>query len=120
MTTNIRLSDETSSFADELKEIGHFDSKITACKFAFSYALKNCSEELGNPEARDAMYPPGGTNYNVGSVDNDGFMASIIKLLYPDVRDTVSAMRGIILFGLTKLEELHKEHSLMPLARLMS
>ena len=119
MATNIRLSEETSNFADTLVELGYFDSKITACKFAFAYAIKECSHDLRDPEALDKSYPPGGSNYKVGSVDNDGFIEKLVRIMFPNVNDTVLAMRGIMLLGLTKLEELHKANSLLPLSRHM-
>ena len=100
---NIRLSKGANEVADQLVATGYFDYTTTAAKFALAYALKNHFDEI-NPET----YPipdSEGNNYNIGSIDSDGQLATLLRALYPDTTTPYLYARALMVFGLTKLGE---------------
>ena len=106
MTTdlvNIRLSKGANEVADRLVATGYFDYATTAAKFALAYALKNHFDEI-NPETY-SIPDSEGNNYNVGSIDSDGQLAALIRVLYPNTTTPYLYVRAFIVFGLTKLGE---------------
>lgn len=55
---------------------GHFGSEIEAAKFAMAHAV---TRDVGRGTTEGA-----GTKWNVGSVDADGALRSVIEALHPD------------------------------------
>ncbi|MBX7135848.1 MAG: hypothetical protein R3E69_13640 [Steroidobacteraceae bacterium] len=62
-----------------LVESGNFASELDAAKFAMAYAVRS-GVSAGATEGAD-------TKWNVGSVDPDGSLRSLIEALYPDVAE---------------------------------
>jgi hypothetical protein len=116
MTTdlvNIRLSKKANEVADQLVATGCFEYAATAAKFALAYALKNHFNEI-DPET----YPipdSEGSNYNVGSIDNDGQLAALLRALYPNMNTPYLYARALMVFGLTKLGERIERDGLLPI-----
>lgn len=79
---NIRLSKDANDIAERLVETGKFENVVTAAKFALAYALKNHFAEF-DPSTY-SIPDKDGSNYNVGSFDNDGKLAALLRAIYPD------------------------------------
>lgn len=62
-----------------LVESGKFASELDAAKFAMAYAVRS-GVSAGATEGAD-------TKWNVGSVDPDGSLRSLIEALYPDATE---------------------------------
>ena len=71
---NIRLSKDANDIAERLVATGKFENVVTAAKFALSYALKNHFDEC-DPSTY-SIPDSSGSNYNVGSFDNDDIDSS--------------------------------------------
>src|SRR3954471_23221346 len=63
----------------ELVSSGHFGSELDAAKFAMAHAIK-MGAAIGTTEGAE-------TKWNVGSVDPDGSMRSLLEALFPDVSE---------------------------------
>jgi len=100
---NIRLSKEANEIADQFVATGKFENVITVAKFALAYALKNHFEEFD--PATFNVPDSGGNNYNVGSADNDGKLADLLRALYPETKTPYIYARSLMVFGLMKLGE---------------
>lgn len=100
---NIRLSKEANEVAERLVATGKFENVITAAKFALAYALKNHFDEF-DPMIFSAP-DSAGSNYNVGTVDNDGKLAALLRAIYPDTETPYSYARSLMIFGLMKIRE---------------
>ncbi len=115
---NVRLSARTSAIVEKINESGLFEDRISICKFAFAYAIKNHFEEM-DPERLDGVYDSGGLNYNIGSIDDDKFLSQLIVSLYPSTTTPYRYVRAIMIFGLEKLGELLESGQLYPISSLM-
>ncbi len=100
---NLRLSKDANEVAERLVATGKFENVITAAKFALGYVLKNHFDEF-NPVAFIAP-DNAGNNYNVGSVDNDGKLATLLSAIYPDTETPYVYARALMIFGLMKIGE---------------
>lgn len=100
---NIRLSKEATEIAERLVATGKFENVVTVAKFALAYALKNHFNEF-NP-ASFSIPDSAGSNYNVGSVDNDGTLATLLRAIYPDTETPYMYARSLMVFGLMKIGE---------------
>ena len=58
---------------------GRFGSELDAAKFAMAYAIKQGATS-GNTDGAE-------TKWNVGSVDPDGSMRSLLEALFPDATE---------------------------------
>jgi hypothetical protein len=63
----------------ELVAAGHFGSELDAAKFAMAHAIKNGVKPGGTEGAE--------TKWNVGSVDPDGSMRSLLEALFPEAAE---------------------------------
>jgi hypothetical protein len=100
--TNIHLTAATSEVVNRLRETGYFDTEITVAKFALGYALKNHSDDID--PAKYKLADSNGSNFNVGSIDSDGQVASLLRALYETDTPYLFA-RAFMVFGLTKIGE---------------
>lgn len=115
---NIRLSAKASNVATSIEEEHLFEDKIGIVKFAMAYAIK-CYFDQVDPLEIDASRDSHGINYNVGSIDNDKFIAKMIESFYPETKTPYKIARGWMVFGLEKLGELLDKGQLYPLYKLM-
>lgn len=102
--TNIRLSKKANEVADKLVSTGKFEDVKTVAKFALAYAIKNHFDEF-DPKTY-VITDSDGSNYNVGSFDNDGRLSALIRAIYPDVDTPYIYARELMIFGLLKIGEL--------------
>lgn len=100
---NIRLSKEATEIAERLVSTGKFENVVTVAKFALAYALKNHFNEFD--PASFSVPDSAGSNYNVGSVDNDGALATLLRAIYPDTETPYIYARSLMVFGLMKIGE---------------
>lgn len=100
---NIRLSKDANEIAERLVATGKFENVITVAKFALAYALKNHFEEFD--PITFSVPDNAGSNYNVGSVDNDGKLAALLRAIYPDTETPYVYARSLMVFGLMKIGE---------------
>ena len=115
---NVRLSRHATEIADRICESGFFEDRISVSKFALAYAIKNHFSEI-NPEDLDSMYDSEGSNYNIGSIDDDKFLSHLILSLYPDTTTPYRYVRVLMYFGLEKLGKLLDAGQLYPISSLM-
>jgi len=111
---NVRLSANASDIADRIFESGLFEDKIGVSKFALAYSIKNCFDNI-DPESLDTQYDATGSNYNIGSIDDDKFLSQLILSLYPDATTPYRYARVLMIYGLEKLGELLDAGRLYPL-----
>ena len=119
---NMRISQHASSVAQQMVEYGCFPDALSAGKFAMAYAIKFYFDEIDTPEkiaALDSLYHADGNNYNVGSVDKDGFIVKLFQLLYPDCDTPFKYVRVVMCYGLLKMEDLIDSGDLVPLSKNM-
>src|SRR3954453_1810485 len=79
MATDKKTIGITKANAKSLTELvssGHFGSELDAAKFAMAHAIK-MGAASGTTEGAE-------TKWNVGSVDPDGSMRSLLEALFPD------------------------------------
>lgn len=100
---NIRLSKDANDVAERLVATGKFENVVTAAKFALAYAIKNFYEEFD--PASYSVADSAGSNYNVGSVDNDGKLAALLRAIYPETETPYIYARALMVFGLMKIGE---------------
>ena len=100
---NIRLSKDANDIAERLVSTGKFENVVTAAKFALSYALKNHFADFD--PATYSVPDSAGSNYNVGSVDNDGKLAALLRAIYPETETPSIYARALMVFGLMKIGE---------------
>ncbi len=115
---NVRLSRHASEIADSICESGLFEDRISVSKFALAYAIKNYFSEI-DPEALDSLYDSEGSNYNIGSIDDDKFLSHLITSLYPETTTPYRYARVLMIFGLEKLGDLMSAGQLYPISNLM-
>lgn len=111
---NVRLSAKTTDIADRILESGVFDDKICVCKFALAYAISKHFSEI-DPELLDSAYDANGSNYNVGSIDDDKFISQLVTSVYPGTTTPYRYARVLMIFGLEKLGALLDAGQLYPL-----
>lgn len=118
---NIRLSIHASDIAEIIQETGAFEDRISVAKFALGYALKYFADELTqeNIEKLDEIYDASGSNYNIGSIDEDNFLSNLMSVLYPDSNTPYRYVRVIMCFGLNKLGDLYESGRLFPISEIM-
>lgn len=115
---NVRLSGHATEIADRICESGLFEDRISVSKFALAYAIKNHFSEI-DPEILDSTYDSEGSNYNIGSIDEDKFLSQLIVSLYPGTTTPYRYARAIMIFGLEKLGVLLDAGQLYPINSIM-
>ena len=115
---NVRLSKHATEIADRIFDSGFFEDRISVSKFALAYAVRNHYSEI-DPELLDSKYDSDGSNYNIGSIDDDKFLSNLIVSLYPSTTSPYRYVRALMIFGLEKLGELLDKGQLYPLNSLM-
>lgn len=78
-----------------LTTAGHFASELDAAKFAMAHAVKS-GVQPGAAESTE-------TKWNVGSVDPDGSLRSLIEALFPDVTEPYRAAEFLMNEGIRGL-----------------
>jgi hypothetical protein len=78
-----------------LVEAGRFGSELDAAKFAMAYAVK-IGIRSGSTDGAE-------TKWNVGSVDPDGSMRSLLEALYPDVTEPYRLLEHLMNEGIKSL-----------------
>jgi hypothetical protein len=74
---------------------GNFSSELDAAKFAMAHAIKS-GVQGGTAEGAE-------TKWNVGSVDPDGSMRSLIEALFPDVSEPYRVIEYLMNEGIRLL-----------------
>ena len=107
---NIRLPLSLNNIIKKIDETNYFSDAIVICKFAFAYAIKHHFEEIDPVKENDSA-PADGMNWNVGSFDADKFLYNFVMSAYPNCESPYGYARGIIIFGLRKLENKLKNNT---------
>jgi hypothetical protein len=81
----------------KLVSAGRFGSELDAAKFAMAYAMKS-GVPSGSTDGAE-------TKWNVGSVDPDGSLRSLVEALYPEVSDPYRVMEHLMNEGIKALAE---------------
>src|SRR6266550_4867742 len=79
----------------ELVSAGSFGSELDAAKFAMAYAIKN-GVHSGSTDGAE-------TKWNVGSVDPDGSMRSLLEALYPEASEPYRLLEHLMNEGIKAL-----------------
>lgn len=93
----IGITKTNASALMELVSAGRFGSELDAAKFAMAYAMKT-GVPSGSTDGAE-------TKWNVGSVDPDGSLRSLIEALYPEVSDPYRVMEYLMNEGIKALSE---------------
>ena len=75
----IGITKANAAALTELEQTGRFGSELDAAKFAMAFAIRSGIRE-GSTEGAE-------TKWNVGSVDPDGSVRSLVEALCPDVSE---------------------------------
>lgn len=116
--TNIRLSGKASLIADRILDSKLFEDKATLCKFAFAYAIKYHAGEI-DADAINEQTDSNGTNYSIGTLDGDKFLAQFVQAFNPDVIAPYRFIRAVMVYGLEKLGERFDSGTLYPISNLL-
>lgn len=79
----------------ELVAAGHFGSELDAAKFAMAHAIKSGAGG-GSTEGAE-------TKWNVGSVDPDGSMRSLLEALFPEASEPYRMAEHLMNEGISML-----------------
>jgi hypothetical protein len=80
----------------ELERAGRFGSELDAAKFAMAFAIRSGVRQ-GSTEGAE-------TKWNVGSVDPDGSVRSLVEALCPDVAEPYRLVEHLMNEGITMLK----------------
>lgn len=116
--TNIALSVHASEVAESMKESGYFGDSLTAAKFGMAYAIKYYFDEI-DCEALEKVYDSKGINYNIGSIDPDNYISTLLTALYPEVTTPYRYARVLMCYGLNKIGDIIEEGRLFPISEHM-
>jgi len=114
---NFRLSGEANAVAEQLKDSGKFEDAITAAKFGLAYALKYHFGEIDPRTYR--ITDQNGSNYSVGSLDNDSQLRALLVALYPGTDTPYVYARALIIFGLLKIGERIRQEGFQSVSALL-
>ena len=81
----------------DLVATGHFGSELDAAKFAMAYAIKE-GVAAGTADGAE-------TKWNVGSVDPDGSMRSLLEAMYPNGTEPYRLAEHLMNEGIKNLAE---------------
>lgn len=93
----IGITKANASTLTALVAAGRFGSELDAAKFALAFAVQS-SVPSGATDGAE-------TKWNVGSVDPDGSLRSLVEALYPNVSDPYRVMEHLINEGIKALSE---------------
>ena len=92
----IGLRKRARAIIDIIQDSDVFNDDMDIAKYAMSYAIYlnlNCKEQVS-----DAT-----TTWNVGSIDDEGYIKNLISSLYPDVSDPYKKTEALIDAGLMEI-----------------
>lgn len=107
--TDIRLSGESSNYADDISKEYHFSSKVNFLKFALAYSIVNLRDDI-DFETLDKEYDSIGTNYHSATIDSDNWFIGIIKILYPDCTTPYRYIRVLLIKGILEINDILKSN----------
>jgi len=91
----IGITKANAAALGQLVSAGRFASELDAAKFAMAYAIKS-GIATGSTEGAE-------TKWNVGSVDPDGSMRSLLEALCPDASEPYRLAEHLMNEGIKKL-----------------
>lgn len=91
----IGITKSNAASLDVLIRAGEFASELDAAKFAMAFAIQR-RVAVGGTEGAD-------TKWNVGTVDADGSIRSLLEALYPTVEGPYRQMEFLINEGIRML-----------------
>lgn len=94
----IGITKANATALSNLVEAGRFGSELDAAKFAMAYAIKH-GKPTGTTDGAE-------TKWNVGSVDPDGSMRSLIEALYPSGPEPYRLAEQLMNEGIRNLAEM--------------
>lgn len=93
----IGITKPNAAGLNSLVAAGRFGSELDAAKFAMAYAIKH-GVPIGTTEGAE-------TKWNVGSVDPDGSMRSLLEALFPNGAEPYRLAEHLMNEGIQKLVE---------------
>lgn len=91
----IGVTKTNAAALSQLVTVGQFNSELDAAKFAMSYAISQ-GAPAGIADGAE-------TKWNVGSVDPDGSIRSLVETLYPAEKEPYRLAEHLINQGITQL-----------------
>lgn len=91
----VGVTKSNASALTQLVTAGHFSSELDAAKFAMAYAIQN-GVASGSADGAE-------TKWNVGSVDPDGSMRSLLEALYPEAAEPYRLAEHLMNEGIAML-----------------
>jgi hypothetical protein len=91
----IGITPSNATVLSDLMVMGSFGSELDAAKFAMAYAIRIAAA----PGSADGAE----TKWNVGSVDPDGSLRSLIEALFPDTDEPYRLAEQLMNGGLQEL-----------------
>jgi hypothetical protein len=103
------LTNEANAIADQIALLGFFEDKMDIAKFAFAYAVKH---ELDKQVSNISIGEGRGASWNIGSLDADQYLVSVVKTLFPDVEAPYRLIELLMNVGLISLGKVIEENGL--------
>ena len=91
----IGITKANASSLSKLVEAGRFGSELDAAKFAMAYAIRT-GKTTGSTEGAE-------TKWNVGSVDADGSLRSLLEALFSDCSEPYRLAEHLMNLGIQEL-----------------
>ncbi|WP_019007449.1 MULTISPECIES: hypothetical protein [Paenibacillaceae] len=113
---NIGLSVEANNVADVLEETEYFEDRLAIAKFALAYAVRN---GLDTGLAEFKVGESGGTKWNIGSVDADKYLHSLILSLYPDTKTPYRYIEALMNKGLLSIGKIIEAEGIGKISKFM-
>ncbi|MGZ7444264.1 hypothetical protein [Paenibacillus sp. TH7-28] len=113
---NIGLSVESNKIADILENTGYFEDRIAIAKFALAYAVRN-NLDTGLTDYK--VGEGGGTKWNIGSLDADKYLHSLILTLYPETETPYRYIEALMNKGLVSIGEKIAEEGVSKISEFM-
>lgn len=95
---NIALSEKTHAVANSMLDV--FENLLDVARFAFAYAI---TEDLVTEFGRLPHKESKKSVWNVGSLDSDGYMETIVTTLFDNIDEPYKQIELLINLGLLEI-----------------
>lgn len=93
--TQFGLTKENNVIIKQLEELGFFPNQMEAAKFALSFAIRSGVQPGTISQAEN--------KWHTGGFDQDGNLADVIRILFPEVQAPYRVIEYLVNSGLTML-----------------
>lgn len=93
--TQFGLTKENNDIIKQLEELGFFPNQMEAAKFALSFAIRS--------GAQPGVVSLAENKWHSGGFDQDGELAAVIRILFPEIQTPYRAIEYLVNHGLKLL-----------------